>query len=111
MTIWKCTVCGYLHDGAEPPTYCPKCKAAAEKFLELSEDQSKLIERSRKTNQYHAELLSLLEQVNEVAVLGREDGLDPACVLIFQQAIEAATILRQAVKAEIAGHISKGKWG
>lgn len=111
MKIWKCTVCGYLHDGAEPPPYCPKCKAPADKFQELSEDQSKLVERSRKTNQYHVELLSLLEQVKEVAALGHEDGLDPACVAIFRQTVQTATELRQAVKAEIAGHISKGKWG
>ncbi len=111
MKIWKCSVCGYQHDGVEPPSSCPKCGAPAEKFVELSEEQRKLVERSRESNQYHVELLSLLEQVKEISVLGREDGLDPGCVAIFQKAIQAATELGQSIRAEIATHISKGKWG
>jgi rubrerythrin len=23
---WKCSVCGYVHDGTEPPEVCPACK-------------------------------------------------------------------------------------
>ena len=23
---WKCSVCGYIHEGAEPPEVCPSCK-------------------------------------------------------------------------------------
>ena len=26
MKKWKC-VCGYIHDGDEPPAQCPKCGA------------------------------------------------------------------------------------
>jgi len=29
---WRCTVCGYIHRGPEPPDFCPICGAAAEEF-------------------------------------------------------------------------------
>lgn len=111
MKKWKCMVCGYIHDGDNPPEACPKCGAPAEKFNELSEEQRKLIDHSRITNQFHMELVGLMEQVKEIAELGIEDDLDPPCVKIFEKALQNATEIQQAIKAEIVGHISKGKWG
>lgn len=32
MRIWRCTVCGWLHEGENPPDRCPRCGAPAEKF-------------------------------------------------------------------------------
>ncbi len=32
-----CTVCGYVHEGTEPPEKCPVCGAPKEKFIEKSE--------------------------------------------------------------------------
>lgn len=29
---WRCTVCGYIHTGAEPPDFCPVCGAARAEF-------------------------------------------------------------------------------
>ena len=29
---WVCQVCGYVHEGDQPPQSCPVCKAPAEKF-------------------------------------------------------------------------------
>ncbi len=29
---WRCTVCGYLHEGDSPPESCPLCHATADKF-------------------------------------------------------------------------------
>ena len=34
-----CTVCGYIHEGPEPPEKCPVCKQPASKFRELKEDK------------------------------------------------------------------------
>lgn len=33
---WKCRVCGYLHDGAEPPDECPVCGASKDMFDPVS---------------------------------------------------------------------------
>jgi rubrerythrin len=35
MKKWKCTVCGYIHQGDEPPANCPICGASREKFVQV----------------------------------------------------------------------------
>ena len=35
---WYCTVCGYVHEGAEPPEQCPVCKQPASKFKKMEEE-------------------------------------------------------------------------
>jgi rubrerythrin len=30
---WKCTLCGYIHTGDEPPEKCPVCGALRDKFI------------------------------------------------------------------------------
>lgn len=35
-----CTVCGYIHEGPEPPEKCPICKVPASKFKEMTLDTS-----------------------------------------------------------------------
>ncbi|RJE47219.1 MULTISPECIES: FAD-dependent oxidoreductase [unclassified Dehalobacter] len=37
MKKWICTVCGYVHEGAEPPEKCPMCGAPKEKFQLLAD--------------------------------------------------------------------------
>jgi mannose-6-phosphate isomerase-like protein (cupin superfamily) len=39
MKKWRCTVCGYVHEGIEPPEKCPNCGAAREKFVEYKEGE------------------------------------------------------------------------
>lgn len=31
---WKCTICGYIHEGDEPPDVCPVCGSPKEAFEE-----------------------------------------------------------------------------
>ncbi|MBQ7516476.1 MAG: NADH peroxidase [Schwartzia sp.] len=38
MKKWVCSVCGYVHEGDQPPEKCPVCKAPASKFNEQSGD-------------------------------------------------------------------------
>lgn len=35
MKKWKCTICGYIHEGETPPEECPLCKASSDKFEEV----------------------------------------------------------------------------
>lgn len=35
MQRWKCKVCGYIHEGAEPPEKCPICMADRSQFAEI----------------------------------------------------------------------------
>ncbi|MDR1914723.1 MAG: NADH peroxidase [Clostridiales bacterium] len=38
MKKWVCQVCGYVHEGEQPPEVCPLCKAPASKFTLLPEE-------------------------------------------------------------------------
>ena len=39
MKRWVCTVCGYVHEGENPPENCPQCGAPASKFIEQSSEE------------------------------------------------------------------------
>jgi hypothetical protein len=109
--MWQCGACGYVWDGEEPPDKCPKCGAARAKFAELEGKAMELVDSSRFTNSLHMHLYTLLEQVMEVAEDGIDDNLDPGCVKIFKNAMGQAELLQQSIKAELQGHVKKGKWG
>ena len=36
---FRCTVCGYVHEGPEAPEFCPVCKASKDKFVPVEEDK------------------------------------------------------------------------
>ena len=38
MKKWRCTVCGYIHNGDEPPEKCPVCGADKSLFEEIMEE-------------------------------------------------------------------------
>ena len=38
---FRCLVCGYVHEGDNPPAECPVCHAKAEKFVEIKEEAGK----------------------------------------------------------------------
>lgn len=40
MKKWKCTVCGYIHTGDEPPEKCPVCGADRSMFIEVDEEEA-----------------------------------------------------------------------
>ena len=111
MNKWKCGVCGYIHDGADAPNKCPKCGAPKEKFEKLPDDKAQLVERSRLTNGLHQKLYTLLDEVSAVCDNGIADNLDPTCMEIFKRMKDCSWSIKQMIKAEIQGHISKGKWG
>ena len=35
MARFKCTVCGYVHEGDDAPAVCPRCKQPRDKFVEM----------------------------------------------------------------------------
>lgn len=47
MKKFVCTICGYVHEGNEPPANCPQCKAPAEKFVEKTEDSRQWADEHR----------------------------------------------------------------
>lgn len=108
--LFKCSVCGYIHEGEDAPEKCPKCGAGKDKFTALTEEEAKKVLMSVRTNDIHMEIVKLANKLKALAEEGIEINLDPPCVALFKQASEAATVIKQRSKAEIAGHVSRGKW-
>ncbi|MDD3169517.1 MAG: rubredoxin [Eubacteriales bacterium] len=108
--LWKCSVCGYMHEGDNPPAACPKCGAPAEKFNALSDEDAQKVYTSDRTNDIHMEIIQLAMEIEKLAKEGIEINLDPPCVALFEQAKNEAWVLKQRSKAELAGHMSRGKW-
>ena len=40
MSKYVCSVCGYVHEGDQPPKECPQCKAPGSKFVEQGPEMS-----------------------------------------------------------------------
>jgi rubredoxin len=110
MTLWKCQVCGMIVEGDNPPVACPKCGAPAEKFTKMTDEETKKIAASDRTNDIHIQIIGLAMEIAKLAEEGIAINLDPPCVSVFNKAKDEAWIIKQRSKAEIVGHISKGKW-
>ncbi len=108
--LWRCSVCGYIHEGEEAPDVCPKCGAPKDKFVELSTEEADKIYQSDRTNDIHMELVTLASRISVLAKEGIDLNLDPPCVGVFKNALKESWIIKQRSKAEIEGHMKKGKW-
>lgn len=43
---WKCTVCGYIEEGVNPPDECPICGVGPEMFEKIEEEKTSNEEKS-----------------------------------------------------------------
>ncbi len=108
--LWRCSVCGYVHEGEEAPDVCPKCGAGKEKFVELTEEEANKIYASDRTNDIHMELVCLADRIVQLCEEGIKINLDPPCVSAWTKAKNEAWVIKQRSKAEMEGHMKKGKW-
>ncbi len=74
---WKCSVCGYVHEGKKPPKECPQCSSSAGEF-EKAEPWKKLSYGGKKFDvllingsSHHAHNTSLLASLAENALKKR----------------------------------------
>jgi len=60
---WRCTICGYIAEGAEPPDKCPTCSASSDKFELVGAPAAKEGEEKKSSaNEADAELVDYLAQ-------------------------------------------------
>ncbi len=107
--LWRCSVCGYVHEG-DPPEKCPKCDSPREMFKILSDEDAEKIFKSDKTNDIHTQIINLSMKIADLCKEGIDINLDPPCVSCFERAKNEVWVIKQRSRAEIAGHISRGKW-
>lgn len=108
--LWKCSVCGFVHEGDEAPAKCPKCDAPKDKFVELSSEDAEKIYKSDRTNDIHMEIVKLSGKIAQLCEEGIKINLDPPCVELFNRAKNESWVIKQRSKAELEGHMKKGKW-
>ncbi|MBP2645146.1 MAG: Rubredoxin-type Fe(Cys)4 protein [Firmicutes bacterium] len=108
--LFKCSVCNYIHEGADAPDTCPKCGVPKDKFVELSSEEAQKVYDSERTNDIHMEMITLAERIVKLAQEGIGINLDPPCVSAFEKAKNEVYVIKQRSKAELEGHVKKGKW-
>lgn len=108
--LFRCSVCGYTCEEGKLGAVCPKCGAPREKFELLSDEACDKIISSDRTNDIHMDIINICMAIEDLGDEGEEIGLDPACVSVFKKAQDMAWELKQICKAELAGHVAKGKW-
>lgn len=91
MKKWKCTVCGYIHVGDEPPEECPVCGADETKFVEVTEEvQQDLVEEksSDKTEGMFDKLVGvMLKNHLHPITVHTPNGIAPAAFLFLFAAV------------------------
>lgn len=108
--LFKCGGCNYMHEGVEAPDQCPKCGAPKEKFVLLSSEEAMKVYQSERTNDIHVEMIYLADKMVKLAREGININLDPGCLAAFEKAKNESYVIKQRAKAELEGHMKKGKW-
>jgi hypothetical protein len=108
--LWKCGFCGFTHEGADAPDFCPKCGSPKEKYAELSTEDAEKIYKSERTNDIHMELITLSSRIVALCKEGILINLDAPCISTFVKAKDDAWVIKQRAKAELESHMKKGKW-
>ncbi len=110
MKMWRCEVCGYLHEGEEPPDFCPKCGAPKEKFELLDEEETEMMKDSLATREKYARIYEHLEAVKTLAQEGIDLNLDEGCNEIFSRTQKDIEAIHAKIKEELAGHAAECIW-
>ncbi len=111
MNTYKCKVCGYVEEVEGKPTEkCFKCGALPENFEEVVGEAKDKIYASDRTNDIYCEIIENIMKIEKLSQEGKEIGLDPNCVKAFDCFINLAWQVKQVSKAEMAAHMTKGKW-
>ena len=69
MKKWVCKVCGYVHEGDQPPKQCPQCKASSDKFEEMKGDKVYVTEH----------VVGIAKGVDEKIIEGLRDNFNGEC--------------------------------
>ena len=66
MKKWRCTVCGYIHEGETPPDVCPVCGVGPEAFEDVADSGSALtgVSGSTETELYNQDAGTALFKIS-----------------------------------------------
>ena len=94
MKKWECTVCGYIHEGDEPPDECPVCSADKSMFVEITAENvaaANAPQPAAPPESPPTAIASLLERVSDLIVqyhlhpitVHTPNGIVPMAVIFF----------------------------
>lgn len=91
MEKWKCSVCGYIHEGAVTDDFsCPKCKQPASKFVKIEDAPAKNPYAGTKTEKNLMEAFSGESQARNkytyFASVAKKAGYEQIAALFLQTA-------------------------
>ena len=92
MKKWKCLVCGYVHEGNEPPEKCPVCGADRSQFVEVSPEEAAAAAPDRPAPAQTAEPASGTNIYDFAAALISKHHIHPIAVHIPNGVAPAAVI-------------------
>ncbi len=110
MKMWRCEICGYLHEGEEPPDICPKCGYPKENFKLLDEEEAEMMRDALATREKYAQIYDHLEAIQTIAQEGIDLDLDEGCNEIFGKTQTDIENIRSTIKEELAGHAQDCIW-
>ena len=99
MKKYVCTVCGYIHEGDNPPEFCPQCKAPASKF-ELMKDKTEYADEHR---------LGVAAGCDEQVVEGLRQHFNGECTEVGMYLAMARVAYREGYP-EIGAFYEKAAW-
>ncbi len=62
--IWRCRVCGYIHEGEIPPDHCPVCGVPASEFEDVSSAQEPADPKDGKTSAWRCTVCGYIHTGN-----------------------------------------------
>ncbi len=80
MKKFVCTVCGYVHEGNDPPGKCPVCGASSDKFKEVEESVDQSIKENNYLSEWKRQSDSLelhMADIHQMAKTGKAPILEP----------------------------------
>lgn len=95
MKKWECMICGYIHEGDEPPDECPLCGAGPDQFEEVVEPaaaEEKSAEPVVEPEQPQSESESTQEPAQEVLPETPPSMVEKATQLIMQFHLHPITV-------------------
>ena len=97
---WTCSVCGYTHEGPEPPAQCPQCKVPAEKFVKVEEGKREWADQH---------VVGVAKDVDPEIVQGLRDNFNGECSEVGMYLAMARVAHREGYP-EIGLYWEKAAW-
>ncbi len=110
MKMWRCEICGYLHEGEEPPDICPKCGYPKEYFELLDEEEAEMMRDALAVREKYVKIGEHLDAIDKIAEEGIDLNMDDICNDIFGQTRKDTENIRERIKEELSGHSNECIW-